>query len=446
MQNKNETNENVNKVVAEFFKSKPLAKQNNNHKRRPFHQRNDANTSQKADVEASVNENAKQTQSNNGERNKNGNFSHNKNRHHRHGQKFDRNQKNPANENATAVAAAPLESAGEIVLETSSKIEVDVDTESEIVATNDTVESVSDKSASSNDSENEWYDPNTPVEILGVRFKAGGKIYYFAPMGVKAQRGDNVIVETARGLEFGSVQIPNSTVKIKEVVMPLKNVVRVATPEDEKHHEENNAKVAEAMRVCNERIAVHNLEMKLVDVEYTFDNSKLLFYFTSEGRVDFRELVKDLAGIFKTRIELRQIGIREETKLLGGIGICGLPFCCKTFLNDFVQVSIKMAKEQGLSLNSAKISGACGRLMCCLRYEYDTYDEEIRKTPKVDTPVITPDGPGVISETQPLAGLCKVKLTSDDETIIKVYHRDDLKPAGQSEKKIQPSNDKTEGE
>ncbi|MBQ7821243.1 MAG: stage 0 sporulation family protein [Clostridia bacterium] len=261
-------------------------------------------------------------------------------------------------------------------------------------------------------------------------------------MGVKVSKGDNVIVETARGLEFGSVQTPNTVVKIKEVVMPLKNVVRIATADDVKHHEENNAKIAEAIKVCNERIAVHNLEMKLVDVEYTFDNSKLLFYFTSEGRVDFRELVKDLAGIFKTRIELRQIGIREETKLLGGIGICGRPFCCKTFLNDFVQVSIKMAKEQGLSLNSAKISGACGRLMCCLRYEYDTYDEEIRKTPKVDTPVITPDGPGIICETQPLAGLCKVKMTSDDETVIKVYHRDDLKPATAADKKSNAKNDK----
>ena len=236
-----------------------------------------------------------------------------------------------------------------------------------------------------------------------------------------------MIVETARGLEFATVQIPNSTVKTRDIVLPLKKVLRKATEADVKHHEENKEKIAEAMKICNEKIAFHKLEMKLVDVEYTFDNSKLLFYFTSDGRVDFRELVKDLASVFKTRIELRQIGIREETKLLGGIGTCGLPYCCKTFLTDFVQVSIKMAKEQGLSLNSAKISGACGRLMCCLRYEYDTYDEEIRKTPKVDTPVMTPDGPGTVCETQPLAGLCKVRLGAGEDAVIKVFHRDDLK-------------------
>ncbi len=271
------------------------------------------------------------------------------------------------------------------------------------------------------------YDPEANTEIVGVSFKQGGKIYFFAPGELKLSRGDTVIVETSRGLEYGFVQTPNSTVKAREIISTLKTVVRPATAEDTAHYEDNNRRVAEAMKICSERIAFRGLDMKLVDVEYTFDNSKLLFYFTSDARVDFRELVKDLAGIFKTRIELRQIGIREETKLIGGLGICGRPFCCKSFLNDFVQVSIKMAKEQGLSLNSAKISGACGRLMCCLRYEYETYEDEIRRTPKCDTPVMTPDGPGVVCETQPLAGLCKVRLTKDGETVINVYHRDDLK-------------------
>ncbi|MBE6611275.1 MAG: stage 0 sporulation protein [Ruminococcaceae bacterium] len=266
-------------------------------------------------------------------------------------------------------------------------------------------------------------------EIVGIRFKAGGKIYYFDPAGEKFKKDDAVIVETARGLEFGFCDIQNRMVTEREVVLPLRPVVRRADRDDIARHEANVAKEKEALAVCAQKILDHKLEMKLIDVEYTFDNSKLLFYFTAEGRVDFRELVKDLAAVFRTRIELRQIGIRDETKLLGGIGICGRPFCCKTFLSDFVQVSIKMAKEQNLSLNSVKISGACGRLMCCLRYEYDTYQEEIRKTPKMDQIVSTEDGNGTVIEVQPLAGLVRVRFAGTDKPP-KVFHRDDVKVIG----------------
>ncbi|HIX92066.1 MAG TPA: stage 0 sporulation family protein [Firmicutes bacterium] len=267
-------------------------------------------------------------------------------------------------------------------------------------------------------------------EIVGVRFKSAGKIYYFDPNGMRFSKDDSVIVDTARGLEFGIVDLSNRMVSEREVVMPLRQVIRPATPDDIARAEANAANAAEAFGICNDKIAEHKLEMKLVDVEYTFDNSKLLFYFTADGRVDFRELVKDLASVFRTRIELRQIGIRDETKLLGGLGICGRPFCCKTFLSDFVQVSIKMAKEQNLSLNSVKISGACGRLMCCLRYEYDTYQEEIRRTPKVDQVVSTPDGDGVVIEVQPLAGLVRVKFIDKPDTLPKVYHRDNVTVIG----------------
>ncbi len=273
--------------------------------------------------------------------------------------------------------------------------------------------------------------PMKKYEIVGIRFKSGGKIYYFDPNGLKLNYGENVIVETSRGLEFGICDIINRTVTEREVILPLRTVVRRASAEDVSRHEANVVREKEAFEVCAQKILEHKLGMKLIDVELAFDGSKLLFYFTAEGRVDFRELVKDLAASFRTRIELRQIGIRDETKLLGGIGICGRPFCCKTFLSDFVQVSIKMAKEQNLSLNSAKISGACGRLMCCLRYEHDTYQEEIKKTPKVDQIVSTPDGEGTVIEVQPLAGLVRVRFGTKAEMITpKVYHRDDVKVIG----------------
>lgn len=267
---------------------------------------------------------------------------------------------------------------------------------------------------------------NTMTEIIGVRFKAAGKVYYFSPQNIKVAADQMVIVETSRGVEIGTVVIPNRMVYNREIVPPLRPLVRIATPEDLAHSEKNKALEREAFDICLQKIKDHKLDMHLVDVEYTFDNNKLLFYFTSEGRVDFRELVKDLAAVFKTRIELRQIGIRDEAKIIGGLGVCGRPFCCKGFLTDFVQVSIKMAKEQNFSLNSAKISGCCGRLMCCLRFEHEVYEEEIKKTPPVGATVSTPNGVGVVTEINPLAGLVRV-LLSDKPEAPKLYQRELLK-------------------
>ncbi len=270
-------------------------------------------------------------------------------------------------------------------------------------------------------------DDRPRTEIIGIRFKKVGKMYYFDPNGHTARAGDCAVVETARGLEFGQVCLGNRMVPTDDIVQPLRPVVRIATDEDMAHNAENNQKESEAFRVCLQKIDEHGLDMKLVDAQYTFDNSKLIFYFTSAGRVDFRELVKDLASVFRIRIELRQIGIRDEAKLMGGLGACGRPLCCASFLSDFVQVSIKMAKEQSLSLNSTKISGACGRLMCCLRYEYDTYQEEIAKTPPVDSVVDTPDGRGTVIEISPLAGNVKVKISDGKDIQIKTFKRDLLK-------------------
>ncbi len=270
--------------------------------------------------------------------------------------------------------------------------------------------------------------PPEDTEVIGVRFRTSGKVYYFDPDGKKYPEGCHAVVETARGTEYGYVSQSNHIVSGKDIVLPLRKAVRIATPEDDKHNKENIEKAEEAFLIGNKKIEQHGLDMKLIDTEYTFDNSKLLFYFTSDGRVDFRELVKDLASVFRCRIELRQMGIRDEAKVLGGLGTCGRPFCCHSFLPDFVQVSIKMAKEQNLSLNSNKISGACGRLMCCLRYEYDAYLEEGRLTPKVDSLVNTPDGISVVLETKPLLGLVKVKPLDDAASAPKVYHRDLLSP------------------
>ncbi len=313
----------------------------------------------------------------------------------------------------------------------------------------DELNSITSADAERLESEEEYVPEPTPekpevelakYKVVGIRFKVGGKIYYFDPQSFEIKKGDSVIVETSRGLEFGVCELSVRTVTEREVVLPLRTVVRMASAEDITRHESNVKYEKEAFETCAEKIAEHKLGMKLIDVEYAFDGSKLLFYFTAEGRVDFRELVKDLASVFRTRIELRQIGIRDETKLLGGIGICGRPFCCKTFLSDFVQVSIKMAKEQNLSLNSAKISGACGRLMCCLRYEYDVYQEEIKKTPRVDQIVATPDGDGTVIEVQPLAGLVRVRFGTKAEMIPpKVYHRDDVKVIGG--KGVKPRDD-----
>lgn len=256
------------------------------------------------------------------------------------------------------------------------------------------------------------------TEIIGVRFKSVGKIYYFSPNGLKIENGSNVIVETARGVECGEVVIANKMVEDEEILSPLKPVIRTATQEDLKIVEDNRKKEKDAFRICEEKILKHKLDMKLVDVECTFDNNKLLFYFTSENRVDFRELVKDLASVFRTRIELRQIGVRDEAKMLGGLGICGRPFCCKTFLGEFQPVSIKMAKEQSLSLNPTKISGTCGRLMCCLKYEQDSYEELLKVTPKVGAYVETAEGKGYVTEVNLLTGKLMVKLEKDNATVI----------------------------
>ena len=273
------------------------------------------------------------------------------------------------------------------------------------------------------------------AEVIGVSFRGSGKMYYFAANGCTAKDGDSAIVETARGVEYGKVVLTNKMVSKKELVLPLKNVIRIADENDTARFEENKKKEDEAFEICQKKIVAHALDMKLIGAEYTFDNSKLLFYFTADDRVDFRDLVKDLASVFKTRIELRQIGIRDEAKLMGGLGVCGRAFCCHSFLADFVQVSIKMAKEQNLALNSAKISGACGRLMCCLRYEYDTYQEEARRTPKVDSRVVTPDGAGKVTEAKPLLGLVKVSLDDSPENV-KVYDRKLLRPETPEEFKV----------
>lgn len=272
--------------------------------------------------------------------------------------------------------------------------------------------------------------PEGKTVIVGVRFNGGGKTYYFAPGKLKCRAGSYAVVETARGMEFGEICIAPRMIDESLLVSPLRPVVRIATDEDIRHNEENLKKEDEAFKVCVQKIMAHGLDMKLVRAQYTFDNSKLLFYFTSAGRVDFRELVKDLAGVFHIRIELRQIGIRDEARMLGGLGTCGRPLCCSTFLSDFGQVSMKMAKEQNLSLNSTKISGCCGRLMCCLRYEYDVYAEEIKKSPAVGAIVNTPDGQGVVTEIFPLAGEVKVSLRAENETVPKKYSRDDVTVIG----------------
>ncbi len=265
------------------------------------------------------------------------------------------------------------------------------------------------------------------AEVIGVRFKSTGKVYYFDPGGARLQKGEMAIVETARGMECGEVAMENREVRDTAIVQPLRKLIRKATPEDLRQVEENHRKEKSAFKACEKRIAARSLEMKLVDVEYTFDNSKILFYFTADGRVDFRELVKDLAGMFRTRIELRQIGVRDEAKMLGGLGICGRPFCCGSFLGGFQPVSIKMAKEQGLSLNPIKISGACGRLMCCLKYEQEAYQDLLRTTPKVNAIVSTPDGKGVVIEQNLLTRKLTVRLDKDPSAAPKVFTVDQVK-------------------
>ncbi|MBR4116555.1 MAG: stage 0 sporulation family protein [Clostridia bacterium] len=278
------------------------------------------------------------------------------------------------------------------------------------------------------------------TEVVSVKFKDTGKAYYFSPAGKTVKIGDKVIVETQNGNELGVIYEENHSVPDDDLVLPLKKMLRVATEKDLKRVEENKKKAADALKVCEELVLQHKLDMKLVDVEYSFDGSKIVFFFTSDGRVDFRELVKDLAAKFHTRIELRQIGVRDEAKMLGGIGICGQPYCCKRFLNDFEPVSIKMAKEQGLSLNPTKISGSCGRLMCCLKYEEDAYSHLASLTPRVGSTVKTPDGIGTVTDANLITGNLFVKL-NDSEAIPFKIHRDNVKRVHGSKKPEKPQND-----
>ena len=280
------------------------------------------------------------------------------------------------------------------------------------------------------------------AEIIGVRFKNIGKVYYFAPDGIKAKVGESVIVETARGVECGEVAIANKEVSDDQIVQPLKKIIRKATESDFEQIKQNKEKEKEAFKVCEEKIAKHKLDMKLVSAEYTFDRNKILFYFTADGRVDFRELVKDLAGVFRTRIELRQIGVRDESKMLGGLGACGRPFCCSTFLGDFHPVSIKMAKEQGLSLNPTKISGSCGRLMCCLKYEQDAYEDLLKHTPKNGALVKTAEGKGTVVDVNLLTGMLKVRLDSNPDAAPKPFHRDAVKVIKDSSIKVNKDEQK----
>lgn len=265
------------------------------------------------------------------------------------------------------------------------------------------------------------------AEVISVRFKEVGKNYYFDPKGKTYNKGDQVIVETARGLEYGLVTISNREISDEEITSPLKPVIRIANAKDIETINENKQKEKEAFEICNKKIAAHGLDMKLVDVEYTFDRSKILFYFTADGRVDFRDLVKDLASVFRTRIELRQIGVRDESKKVGGLGICGRPFCCNTFLGDFQPVSIKMAKEQSLSLSPVKISGTCGRLMCCLKYEQEAYEHLLRVTPKYGAIVETKDGKGTVVDNNLLTGMLKVSLEKNPEGAPIQVHRKEVK-------------------
>ncbi len=267
------------------------------------------------------------------------------------------------------------------------------------------------------------------TRVIGVRFRPAGKIYFFAPGKFHIRQGDKVIVETARGVEFGSVVTGPKEVKDEEVTQPLKSVIRIATEEDKRTEAKNREKEKEAFEICLEKIRKHNLDMKLINAEYTFDNNKVLFYFTADGRIDFRELVKDLAAVFRTRIELRQIGVRDETKIRGGIGICGRPLCCHTYLSEFAPVSIKMAKEQNLSLNPTKISGVCGRLMCCLTNEEETYEELNSRLPAIGDMVTTNEGlRGEVQSVSVLRQLVKVVVTLDnDEKEIREYKVDELK-------------------
>ncbi len=266
-------------------------------------------------------------------------------------------------------------------------------------------------------------------EIIGVRFRDGGKIYSFDPGSISPRSGDKIVVETARGLELGTVADERHMVEDEKIIAPLRKAIRMANPVDLKTAAELRDREKKAVVTCQEKADAHNLEMKIINAECSFDGSKIIFFFTADGRIDFRALVKDLASVFRTRIELRQIGVRDEAKMLGGIGICGRPFCCASFLDDFQPVSIKMAKDQNLSLNQAKISGTCGRLMCCLKYEQDAYEDLIRTTPRVGSAVDTPAGPGTVSDVSLISGKLRVKIEDgSDEVILKTFDKCDVCP------------------
>ena len=280
------------------------------------------------------------------------------------------------------------------------------------------------------------------ANIIGVRFKKPGKIYFFDPDGIEIEQGKHVIVETAMGKEYGEVAIANRIIPDDKLVKPLKKIIRVATNKDRKQHEENKEKEKEALKICEKKVKEHGLDMKLTDVEYKFDRSKLLFFFKADGRIDFRDLVKDLASIFKTRIELRQIGVRDEVRSLGGNGMCGRELCCCSFLGNFEAVSIKMAKEQNISLNLAKISGNCGRLMCCLKYEQEVYEEKLKRLPKVGAIVKTEDGEGEVCGVETLKEKIKVKFHDGEDTFFKKYNSKDIKII----KNVEKDDDKIEAE
>ncbi len=278
------------------------------------------------------------------------------------------------------------------------------------------------------------------VKVTGVRFKKMGKIYYFDPCDFKIEAGMHVVVETSRGVEYGLAVIGEKQVEETEIVPPLKKVLRIATPEDDRVVEQNRKKEAEAFEMCRKKIEKHGLDMKLIDVEYTFDHNKILFYFTAEGRIDFRELVRDLASVFKTRIELRQIGVRDEAKMIGGLGVCGRVLCCNSYLGDFEPVSIKMVKEQNLSLNPTKISGTCGRLMCCLKNEQEVYESLHKKLPGVGSLVETADGKGIVSAVSVLKGIVSVTIGETEKTI-REYNAKDIKVLKKGSRKEQDNAD-----
>ena len=278
-------------------------------------------------------------------------------------------------------------------------------------------------------------------KMIGVRFKRPGKIYFFDPGKLRAEKGDFVIVETSQGEEYGEVVISNREIEEEKLVAPLKKVIRIATQKDRRQNEENKKKEEEAKKICIQKIKKHKLDMNLTDVEYKFDNSIIIFYFTAEGRIDFRELVKDLAGVFKTRIELRQIGVRDEVKRLGGNGICGRELCCCSFLGSFETVSIKMAKEQNISLNPSKIAGNCGRLMCCLKYEEEVYSDKLKKLPKVGAIVKTEEGTGEVCQVETLAERVKVKFTEGTDTFYKKYQANEIKIIKDAEEETEKINE-----